>query len=424
MNTTASAGDTRLRVAVCIWVAGWIALAQPLSVVAASDGGWSTAYLDFTVSAQPVALWTLSLNREAKAFQKEPNTSGRKVCRGSFSFGDVGGEPTAFLWDYTRGKIYVDLNHNRDLTDDPQGALSCPVSRYNYYVQSFTNLQLTVSTPRGLYPLCVDLRLYGPDGNGLAGNAGVRSFWAGRMTLGNRDYQVGRIDRVPGQFGRDNEGALLLRPWEERGEPFDLMNGSLDAFDYTQNLFFGGQGYRVDCLLVEQDQKTKFKVSFREKEAELGEVKLTGEFIERLVFAAKRERQRSFATTRPENRSGFTVVLDRPEGVVRVPVGEYEQCRVSVKSGGVSAYNEFNYYNSSGTAVTVSSSQPAVVGTGGPLTNSVLVSAHGKNLSLNYRLLGGGGEAYQLAKLDRSRPPRFVIYRNGARVHSGKFEFG
>ncbi len=427
MNTTAFAGHARLCGAVAVIIVGWLALAPCVAAASAADAGSNTTYLEFSVAPRPLTTWGLTLRREPKAFQKEPDTGGRKVCRGSFNLETGADEGTAFLWDYTKGKIYLDLNHNRDLTDDPQGNLSCPVSRYNYYVQSFMNVQLKVKTARGNYPVTLDITLYAPEGNRLNGSAGIRSFWEGRLSLGGRDYQIGRIDRVPGQFGMENEGALLLRPWEQRSQPWDLMNGNLAAFDFTQNLFFAGRAYRVDCLLVERDQEPRFKVSFREKEAELGELKLTGQYIDRLVLSAKRQRQRAplNAGKVNEDSSSFTVVLDQPPATVKVPAGEYETCRVFLRSGGVAAYNELRYYNNSKTvSVSANNTQPTVLAIGGPLTNSVTASARGKDLSLNYCLLGGGGETYQLATVDRSRPPRFVIYKNGQRIHSGQFEFG
>jgi hypothetical protein len=43
---------------------------------------------------------------------------------------------------------------------------------------------------------------------------------------------------------------------------------------------------------------------------------------------------------------------------------------------------------------------------------------------LSYRLLGAGGEPYQLVKQDRSKPPEFTIHFGDKQLASGKFEFG
>ena len=126
MKTAGLAGRCPPRAVLCLLVAvlvGIFPLCLAYSAPQAAEtpvaaGATNSAYLEFDVAAQPLVVWGLSLTREPKAFQKEPDTGGRKVCRGSFTFGTPAEQPTAFLWDYTKGKLWLDLNHNRDLTDD------------------------------------------------------------------------------------------------------------------------------------------------------------------------------------------------------------------------------------------------------------------------------------------------------------------
>ncbi len=423
MNATAYAGCKGHRGSLYL-IAVAVAALQASAFSATEEQG-NTAYLDYALSAQPLRLWAINISPEPKAFQKEPDTAGRKVSRGSLYFGARSEQATSFLWDYTKGKLYLDLNRNRDLTDDPEGTLSCPVSRFNYYYQSFTNAPLKVTTPRGTCPLSVDLNLYAPEGGRISGSAALRSYWEAKIRLNGQDYQVGKADE-PSKLGLDNEGFLLLRPWNQRAQPWDLNNGYLDAFEYSQNLFFDGHAYRVDCSFLQQDEKPRFKISFREKEVQLGELKLTGEFIDRLVLTATRKNS---APTQNDNAGetqlAFTVVLDRPGTLVKVPVGEYRQSRVLVKSGGTSAYNDSRYGSAQPTVrVTVGASNPPALAIGGPLTNSVSVGTRDRQLSMSYQLVGGGGETYQLTAVDRSRPPKFRVYKDGKVIHSGQFEFG
>ncbi|HEY5911430.1 MAG TPA: hypothetical protein VJA21_12590, partial [Verrucomicrobiae bacterium] len=218
-----------------------------------------------------------------------------------------------------------------------------------------------------------------------------------------------------------------LRPWERREQAWDLSSGGLDAFGFSPNLFFDGQAYRVDCSFLQQDGVSKFRISFREKEAELGELKLTGKFIDRLVLAGARQNAARIPGRKqpPEKPAVFTVVLDHPEPVVKVPVGEYAQCQVSLKSGEVSAHYQADYAGSlPAVNIVASGTNLAVLAAGGPLTNSVIAQPNGQNLGLTYRLLGAGGVSYQLSRQDRSHPPRFVVYKGGKTFHSGQFEFG
>ena len=67
---------------------------------------------------------------------------------------------------------------------------------------------------------------------------------------------------------------------------------------------------------------------------------------------------------------------------------------------------------------------PVVLNVGGPLTNSVTAGRHGPDLRLAYLLVGAGGETYQMAKQDRSKPPQFAIYMGEKKIATGDFEFG
>jgi hypothetical protein len=98
---------------------------------------------------------------------------------------------------------------------------------------------------------------------------------------------------------------------------------------------------------------------------------------------------------------------------------------VLLRSGNVSAHKDVRY----GTAqpaieVVANGANAPVLAAGGPLTNSVGVQRQGRSLSLNYQLLGADGAPYQLMSQNRTDPPRFVVYKKGKQIHSGRFEFG
>jgi hypothetical protein len=65
-----------------------------------------------------------------------------------------------------------------------------------------------------------------------------------------------------------------------------------------------------------------------------------------------------------------------------------------------------------------------VLTVGGPLTNSVIATPQGRDLRLDYRLLGADGESYQRNVQDRSHPPTFAVYEGAKKIASGTFEFG
>lgn len=140
----------------------------------------------------------------------------------------------------------------------------------------------------------------------------------------------------------------------------------------------------------------------------MGELKLTGSFIKRIVLPG----------------SKFTAVLDDPAPTVKIPVGSYSQCQVQLKQDGAEAYRAPGRFEAfpSAKATVVSASHPAILTVGGPLTNSVTVNRHGRCLNLSYQLLGAGGETYQM--LGARQQPEFAAYRADKKIASGKFEFG
>ncbi len=108
---------------------------------------------------------------------------------------------------------------------------------------------------------------------------------------------------------------------------------------------------------------------------------------------------------------------------VLVPVGSYNQPDILLEQNGVEAFCNSSQSQAGG-RISVDDRTPAVLDAGGPLTNSVIVSRHGQDLRLDYRLLGAGGATYQLVNRDYSRPPEFAIYKGDKKIASGKFEFG
>jgi hypothetical protein len=373
----------------------------------ASLGATQTVYLDYRELSHSVNNWGLSLDAQTAAFKKEPALGGRNVTRGTLKLGSGTDHFLPLIWDQSSGKLYLDLNRNHDFTDDPGGVFTCTQpTRYASNYQTFTNIHLSFKTSGGSHPALVDLSLYRY--SQIGGSIGSRSYWEGKISLQGRDWQLGIIENVTSRPGSTDSGYLLLRPWAARNKPFFLQDGSLDGFQFSRDLFFDGEAYHLNCAYLEQEGGPRYKVDLEKRQAELGELKLSGKYIKRLVLPGTK----------------FTVVLDQPEPVVKVPVGSYGRCQVQLEQGGAQAYREATRFNYSPgeKATTVTVTKPAVLTVGGPLTNSITVSRRGRALNLGYQCLGAGGEAYTL--LGARREPEFAAYRGGKKIASGKFQFG
>jgi hypothetical protein len=352
-----------------------------------------SALLDFSDVNYGIVNWGLQRTLRETPFAKEPAIAGGKVLRGMLDPGAGNTNEVAFLLDRSAGKLYLDLNRNLDLTDDPSGVFSRQDNGNNYSL-TFTNIHLPRLTQFGVQPFLMDLVFY-TYGN-VSCHAALRSFWQGKVTLQGADWQIGWLDN---QF-------LLLRPWSERYKAFALNSGSLDTVPFTEKLFFGTRAYRLECTPLNGGSKRRLQVSFTPQKTELADLRITGRFVERVLLTG----------------GPYTVVLTHPGGVVKVPVGNYSPAKVCVKSGDCEA-SLSEQVRSAGGRLTVSAKRSATLIAGGPLTNSVAVARRGRNLWMNYQLLGEGG-AYELVKQDRSHPPEFTAYLGDKKVASGKFEFG
>jgi hypothetical protein len=365
-----------------------------------------TVYLEHSEVGYSFISRGLPLAGRTTPFAKEPAFAGGKVVRGTFQPGGSASNAIAFAWDRAAGKLYLDLNRNLNFTDDPAGVFECPDKAYSKYYQTFTNIHLSGQTPSGNREWLVDLNLYNY-GSRPGCTAAMRSFEQGRVTLQGADWQVGIVEN-PFDASNPLDGSfLLLRPWAARNESFSTSPGSSVTVPLPRKLFFQDQAWRLDCTNEWSGNNARLRLQFAPEQPALGELKVAGDFIQRLTL----------------QNGPYLVVLDRPGPVARVPVGRYSQPGVWLKQGDAEAYRETGYLRSE-KGIAVDEKKPAMLTAGGPLTNSLIAGREGKNLRFNYRLLGAGGEVYQLTRQDRSHPPEFAVYQGDRKIASGKFAFG
>jgi hypothetical protein len=141
----------------------------------------------------------------------------------------------------------------------------------------------------------------------------------------------------------------------------------------------------------------------QEQGTALGELKLQGKYIERLILERKDGRREEFKL---------------PEETIELTEGEYRLHEVHLKGGYICTYSRFPTRD----WVTVAPDKPAVLKVGAPLKQTIKVQRKGRVLALRYELLGVGGEQY--TSRNRSKPPTIAVYKRDKKIHSGKFEFG
>ena len=349
---------------------------------------------------------SVPMTTRSEAFKNEPALSRGKVIRGTVRLGSPNQE-TSFAWDRSAGKLYLDLNGNQDLTDDPGGVFSCRGGARDYY-QTFANIHLPFKTLAGTREVLVDLNFYDYGRGRPNCSAAIRWFWEGKLTLQGEEWQVGLIEDRLDRSAALEASNLLLRRWSERNQSLSgrLYGDSSAGFPFSRKLFFGQRAYQLQCTNLLHGTNVAVQLQLAEEKPKLGEVKITGDFVHRVTMKG----------------SPYFVVLDQPGASVKVPVGSYCPTKVWLKKGEAEAYLGQRSLAGGG-RYEVGGKEPPRLAVGGPLTNSVSIQRQGKYLALNYELVGAGGP-YELAVQDRSHPPEFAVYQGDKKVASGKFEFG
>jgi len=364
-------------------------------------------FLDYRELDAPVANFGVSYTPQPTPFKKEPNLGGRKVTRGILKFGNSTDQFIPFIFDGAQGKLYLDLNRNQDLTDDANEVFSCPVANYvGAQYQPFLKIPLTFKTDAGSQRALVDLGIY-TYASPIIIQAGSRYCWDAKATFQDHDYQLVLVDNLAGRLGSPEGGFLALRPWSARNQYLSVQDNSLTGFPFTRDLFFAGQTYRLDWTFFQQAGTPRYKLELNPQPSELGALRLTGKYVNRLVL------------TRDSNPS-LTVVLDAPGVLEKAPRGVYH-FGLTLKQGGVEAHRQV-YGVATNPQIIVGGADPVVLAAGGPLTNTVTVDRSGKNLRLSYQLVGAGGQSYELQ--GQRKEPEFAVFRAGKKIDSGRFQFG
>ena len=391
------------------------------------------AHLEYhEVDFAPLA-WEIGVERGA-SFSKEPVYSRAGVFRGLMRLGNITNMFMPFAWDSRQQRLYLDLNRNRDLTDDPAGVFTGT----GQDVQLFRGILLEFPSKQGPYQVRVDAHVFEQGGTARV-FLYVRSVWDGAIELNGKKWYVAVIDRPDGRLGpalsaKEISDRMVIRPWAQRDKPFlwwhatlphmhDLSHVKLvtfpyryagnaevfDAFNFPARLFFEGQAYRLDCRIERTGTRAGLELSFQPFQAPLGKLHLGGDFIHRIVLDGG---------SLPDD---ITAVIDAPAAEIQVPMGIYARQLVLLQRAGGT-----NFAIGLGTnRLEVTETNGVRFDAGGPLRNQVEIArASGGTVSLQYRLANAANIGFHLAVHNEEAPPQLAILQADAQVGRGQFEFG
>jgi hypothetical protein len=366
--------------------------------VLASDTSSPAEYV-FNLEYQPNGFnhhVNADMRDEDKRFAKEPDFAERNIVRGMLQTGANVEQYTAFAWDQAKGKLYLDLNHNGDLTDDPDGIFESDGAGGSY--QIFEDIHLEVQRDSIRLPYVVHIYLYQFGRQQVRCDIWVRSGFSADIELYGRRWYVAVADDINGVIQKGDQ--LFLSPLDKDAEG----GRNQHSLPLAERIFFDGHNYDLSFELKAGEMKPSVRATFTESEVPMGRLALEGKFIKRLSLRA----------------GSALVILDAPEAIESIPAGEYECENIFLDGGELGL---FSTTNPPAVSVSVRENETATLKVGGPLSSSVKVQRMGNALQLSYNLTDVGGYSYTSGQRT-DKPPTFTIYKGDKEIASGSFEYG
>jgi len=364
-------------------------------------------YLQYKeVEFSPLNITVKIKNKDIK-FIKEPKFKGKTLLKGLLTIGKLEKNFIPFVWDKSDKKLYLDLNHNLDLTDDSNGVFS---GEDTYGTQIFSSIHIPMDLDGTQINNLVDIKfLYYIDKSNEGCVFNIYSIWDSEIELQEKKWHLAVVDNLDGIL--DSKDIFVIRPIEDHDKPFQY-DYSTDNFHILNNFFFNEQAYNLLFEFEEIEKIIRLKSIFTETTPPLGQLKLTGSLIKRLYL-----------------NGDYRVILNSPNPIVNIPIGNYKREIVLLQNGDSPIQASGNFQEE----ITITKEKPSILEIGGPLQNSVSVDSrnyyssvnHYNNyLNINYLLVGVGNKKYDLINQDREKPPHLTIYSNNKMILSRDFEYG
>ncbi len=377
------------RLLLCLCVFGLPAAAQT-----ESTGTTLSFPLKFQQSSPSISS-PIELGRQEVKFRKEPDFGKDKVLRRPLKIGAGENDYIGLAVNVTRRTLYLDLNQNLDLTDDPGGVYQ---GEGQGGFLHFVGVQLKLRQNGAARSYWLDFYFYGRD----SGHAEIRSSYLGEIELYGSRWQLEVQDNLDGQINQMDWFSVTPTGsgTEENRRP--LGYGPIPAAD---KLFLGGHLYQLRFVFGPGAGSSPLTANLAEIHPELGELILEGKLIQRLIL-----------------RGRALVVLDQPAQHTFLPVDSYRVQAVYLQSAPGQLRLSGN--TSQIPPISIGAGTPHHLKLGWPLESSVKAAANGNMLRLDFYLRGAGGEQYALSNRNPSRAPRFAIYKGDRQLAAGNFEFG
>jgi len=324
------------------------------------------------------------LERREVIFKKEHDFGRRNIVRGALPTGPNEGDFIGFAWDEAERRLYLDLNQNLDLTDDPGGTYEAGADSYYH---DFEHVRLKRIYDGATIPYVIDMEFYSE----RYVETTVNSGWRGEIELNGERWPVAVADNLDGRFGKGD--TLIL--------------GTFHCSFVPRILMFDDARYDLDFAFEPGEGQPDLILTFAPSQSPLGELTLNGRFVNRLVL-------------KESDDGASLVILNSPSGTAQMPTGEYVVEEVYLKDETTGRSFEAD----TRARVFITQEKADTLTIGGPLRHKLTVNRWGNALVLSYLLVGAGGESYTDPQQESSKAPGFAIYKGDTRIASGSFEYG
>jgi hypothetical protein len=332
-------------------------------------------------------------------FRKEPDFGKNdKILRQALKVGPDANDYVGFAVNLTRGALYLDLNQNLDLTDDPRsvyraekvGTLSPPIAY-------FRGVRLTLNKDGAARSYLLEPFYYLGEGmNAIY----VRSSFGNEIELQGRKWQFQVVDNLDGQWSAQD--SFLLTPIPRNAEPKAIAYRPMPV---AKNLFVGGHHYQLGFAFGASAGDPPLAVTFTESSPPMAELTLDAQFVRRLVLQG----------------DGRLVIVDSPSHTLSLPADKYRIQGVYLQAAPDKPVLASTPVTSS---FALAAGAPSRLNVGAPLVSSVAAERKGSTLLLRYILKGAAGEEYVVMNPDKSNPPKFVIYKGDREIAKDSFKYG
>ena len=344
-----------------------------------------------------------SLDR-SEPFAKEPDFGTRKVLRGELNFGpSEKAEKMGFAWDKSEGKLYVDLNRDGDLTNDPKGILGKEKNQSDSY-QTFPVFPFSFSTGLGVYQYQLRSSMQSYSWGYKRAEFCLDSGYSGKAELYGKQWTVNVDDKLAGVIQQNSNISVFSID--------NSASNSMSTLPLPKSLFLDGRCYEVRFEFKKSEQPSpSLWCTLREKTVSLGKLRIESKWVNKLVFGDHE----------------ILILPDPVEGMVTVPAGNFtvKQCSLNYDKEKKSTISPTRL-NEIMVAVPVTGE--SVLRIGGPLNHQVKIQRTGRMLKFDYELVGAGGETYYVRAIggedNSKKPPSIAIYKDNMQVGAGSFEFG